>query len=111
MVTGVGQIGCIPYELARYDGNDSRCNEEINNAILLFNSGLKKLVVRFNKVLPGAKFVFLDSFESTKDLVVNAKTYGNYSNTICYSKYQQIHVQTPTTIVLLTSYMQLDVAI
>nr|XP_009770267.1 PREDICTED: GDSL esterase/lipase At1g33811 isoform X2 [Nicotiana sylvestris] len=76
VVTGVGQIGCIPYELARYDGNDSRCNEEINNAILLFNSGLKKLVVRFNKVLPGAKFVFLDSFESTKDLVVNAKTYG-----------------------------------
>lgn len=79
IVTGVGQIGCIPYQLARYDGNSSRCNEEINNAIQLFNSGLKRLVVRFNKVLPGAKFIFLDSFESSKDLVLNAKTYGKYS--------------------------------
>ncbi|KAF3666244.1 GDSL esterase/lipase [Capsicum annuum] len=76
IVTAVGQIGCIPYQLARYDGNSSRCNEEINDTILLFNLGLKKLVIRFNKVLQGAKFVFLDSFESSKDLVVNAKTYG-----------------------------------
>ncbi|CAA2965764.1 GDSL esterase/lipase At1g33811 [Olea europaea var. sylvestris] len=77
VVTGVGQIGCIPYELARYNGNGSRCNEEINNAIVLFNTGLKKLVDRFNKgQLPGAKFVYLDSYESSKDLVLNAKTYG-----------------------------------
>lgn len=75
-MTAIGQIGCIPYQLARYDGNGSRCNEEINDAIQLFNSGLKRLVIHFNKVLPGAKFVFLDSFESSKDLVLNAKTYG-----------------------------------
>lgn len=77
VVTGVGQIGCIPYQLARYDGNGSRCNEEINSAIVLFNTGLKTLVDRFNKgKLPGAKFVYLDSFQSSKDLVQNAKTYG-----------------------------------
>ncbi|KAL3641849.1 hypothetical protein CASFOL_012664 [Castilleja foliolosa] len=78
VVTGVGQIGCIPYELARYDGNSSRCNEEINNAIALFNTGLKKLVDRFNKGdhLRGSKFVYLDSFMSSKDLVQNAKAYG-----------------------------------
>ncbi|KAI3464304.1 hypothetical protein Pfo_020967 [Paulownia fortunei] len=77
VVTAVGQIGCIPYQLARYDGNGSRCNEEINNAISLFNRGLKRLVDRFNKgQLPGAKFVYLDSFQSSQDLVLNAKTYG-----------------------------------
>ncbi|KAL0326404.1 UNVERIFIED_CONTAM: GDSL esterase/lipase [Sesamum radiatum] len=77
VVTGVGQIGCIPYQLARYDGNGSRCNEEINNAIALFNTGLKRLVDRFNKgQLPGAKFVYLDSSQSSQDLVLNAKTYG-----------------------------------
>ncbi|KAL3513463.1 hypothetical protein ACH5RR_026180 [Cinchona calisaya] len=77
IVTGVGQIGCIPYELARSNGNGSTCNEEINNAILIFNSGLRKLVDRFNNgELPGAKFVYLDSFQSSKDLVLNAKTYG-----------------------------------
>ncbi|KAL7086362.1 hypothetical protein ACP275_14G334500 [Erythranthe tilingii] len=79
VVAGVGQIGCIPYQLARYNGNSSnRCNEEINSAIVLFNTGLKRLVDQFNKrgQLPGAKFVYLDSFESSKDLVQNAKTYG-----------------------------------
>ncbi|CAI9115161.1 OLC1v1015998C2 [Oldenlandia corymbosa var. corymbosa] len=78
IVTAVGQIGCIPYELARYEGNSSKCNEEINNAISLFNSGLKKMVDRFNNGgLPGAKFVYLDSFQSSRDLVLNAKAYGN----------------------------------
>ena len=78
IVSAVGQIGCIPYELARYDGNGSRCNEEINNAIILFNTGLRKLVDRFNNgELQGAKFVYLDSFQSSQDLVLNAKTYGN----------------------------------
>ncbi|KAK4433601.1 GDSL esterase/lipase [Sesamum alatum] len=79
IVTGVGQIGCIPYQLARYNGSSgsSRCNEEINSAIVLFNTALKRLVDRFNKgQLPGAKFVYLDSFQSSQDLVRNAKTYG-----------------------------------
>ncbi|KAK9270811.1 hypothetical protein L1049_026397 [Liquidambar formosana] len=77
VVTGVGQIGCIPYELARYNGNGSRCNEDINKAINIFNTGLRELVGRFNNgQLPGAKFVFLDSYQSTKDLYLNAASYG-----------------------------------
>lgn len=79
IVTAVGQIGCIPYQLARYDGNvnGSRCNEEINSAISLFNTGLKRLVDRFNRgLLPGARFVYLDSFQSSQDLAENARTYG-----------------------------------
>ncbi|KAK3426526.1 GDSL esterase/lipase At1g33811 [Eucalyptus grandis] len=77
IVTAVGQIGCIPYQLARYNGNNSRCNENINNAIVLFNSGLRKMVDAFNNgQLPGAKFVYLDSFESTKYLSQSAANYG-----------------------------------
>ncbi|CAA0838733.1 GDSL esterase/lipase [Striga hermonthica] len=75
ILAGVGQIGCIPYQLARYEGNGSRCNEEINNAISLFNTGLKRIVDQFN-YKGGAKFVYLDSFQSSKDLVQNAKSYG-----------------------------------
>ncbi|CAI0418762.1 unnamed protein product [Linum tenue] len=67
IVTSVGQIGCIPYQLARYTANNntgnnsSRCNEKINDAVSMFNSGLKRLVQRFNggTELPGAKFVYL----------------------------------------------------
>lgn len=77
VVTSVGQIGCIPYQLARFNGSGSQCNESINKAIILFNTGLRKLVDRFNNgQLPGAKFVYLDSFQNSKDLVLNAATYG-----------------------------------
>ncbi|KAJ4850644.1 hypothetical protein Tsubulata_023979 [Turnera subulata] len=77
IVTGVGQIGCIPYQLARYNGNNSRCNERINQAISLFNSGLFRLVQRFNNgQLPGAKFVYLDSYKSSSDLALNGTNYG-----------------------------------
>ncbi|XP_057973959.1 GDSL esterase/lipase At1g33811 [Malania oleifera] len=77
VVTGVGQIGCIPYELARYNGGSGRCNESINNAILFFNSGLRKLVTGFNRgQLPGSNFVYLDSYQSFKQLAQNARSYG-----------------------------------
>jgi len=80
-VVGVGQIGCIPYELARLDGDASsrgrRCNDGINKAISMYNAGLYRMVRRFNSELPGAKFVYVNTFESSKDLVNNAASYGN----------------------------------
>ncbi|KAJ6885200.1 hypothetical protein NC652_032023 [Populus alba x Populus x berolinensis] len=77
IVTAIGQIGCIPYQLARYNGTNSRCNEKINNAISLFNSGLLKLVQNFNNGrLPGAKFVYLDSYKSSNDLSLNGTSLG-----------------------------------
>ncbi|KAF5732780.1 putative zinc finger protein [Tripterygium wilfordii] len=77
IITAVGQIGCIPYQLARYHGNGSRCNEEINKAISLFNSGLRNLVDSANSgQLAGAKFVYLDFYQSTKDIVQNGSAYG-----------------------------------
>ncbi|CAL1399541.1 unnamed protein product [Linum trigynum] len=83
IVTSVGQIGCIPYQLARYTNNNntknSRCNEKINDAVSMFNSGLKRLVQRFNAggtELPGAKFVYLDFYKSTSDLYLNSSQYG-----------------------------------
>ncbi|KAM7509379.1 hypothetical protein LguiA_019832 [Lonicera macranthoides] len=78
IVSSVGRIGCIPYQLARYNGSgSSQCNEDINNAIALFNSGLKKLVDRFNNgQLPSSKFVFLDSFQTGQDLAINSPSYG-----------------------------------
>lgn len=49
----------------------------INSAIILFNDGQKTLVDGYNRDhLQGAKFVYLDSFQSSQDLVQNAKTYG-----------------------------------
>lgn len=81
IVSAVGQIGCIPYQLARFRGNNTRCNEKINTAISIFNSGLRNLVDRFNRgLLPGAKFVYLDSYKSSGDLFLNGTNYGIYVN-------------------------------
>lgn len=94
VVTGVGQIGCIPYQLARYNGNGSRCNEEINSAITLFNTGIKRMVDVFNRGrLPGAKFVYLDSFQSSIDLVKNARKYGRIFFSIYIYCHQEIQKQ------------------
>ncbi|KAL5721105.1 hypothetical protein ACHQM5_013705 [Ranunculus cassubicifolius] len=79
IVAGVGQIGCIPYQLARYNAGskDPRCNEAINSAISLFNSGLLNLVNRFNSgELTGAKFVYANTYKSSIDLVEKAASYG-----------------------------------
>ncbi|KAF4372958.1 GDSL esterase/lipase At1g33811 [Cannabis sativa] len=76
IVTSVGQIGCIPYELARFDGNNSRCNEDINKAIQIFNTQIIRLVNRFNSQFPGAKFVYMDFYQSTVDLYRKARSYG-----------------------------------
>lgn len=86
IVSAVGPIGCIPYQLAQYNGNSSRCNEKINDAIILFNNGLKKLISSLNngRILPGAKFVYLDSYTSSLDLYNNASASGN-SAPNCYA--------------------------
>ncbi|KAK1264090.1 GDSL esterase/lipase [Acorus gramineus] len=78
-IIGVGQIGCIPYELARMNNRNgkSRCNEEINRAISIYNNGLIKMIDRFNNgELPGANFVYVNTYESSKDVAANANSYG-----------------------------------
>ncbi|KAF3337327.1 GDSL esterase/lipase [Carex littledalei] len=78
-IVGLGQIGCIPYELARLNNSTNKnttCNENINKAIAMFNTGLLQMVKRFNTEKPGAKFVYVNTLESSKDLVSNASTYG-----------------------------------
>ncbi|KAK1300201.1 GDSL esterase/lipase [Acorus calamus] len=78
-IIGVGQIGCIPYELARMNNRNekNRCNEEINRAISIYNNGLIKMVDRFNNgELPGANFVYVNTYESSKDVAGNATSYG-----------------------------------
>ncbi|KAK2994576.1 hypothetical protein RJ640_012743 [Escallonia rubra] len=59
-IFGLGQIGCTPAELGKYDTNGSACVDTINDAVRLFNNRLKPLVDDFNKNLPGAKFTLIN---------------------------------------------------
>ncbi|XP_060966063.1 GDSL esterase/lipase At1g33811-like [Cannabis sativa] len=78
IVTSVGQIGCIAYELARFNGNNSRCNDDINKAIQIFNTEIIRLVNRFYSQFPGAKFVYMDFYQNTVDLYRKARSYVLY---------------------------------
>ncbi|KAL6890549.1 hypothetical protein ACP4OV_008804 [Aristida adscensionis] len=128
VVAGVGEIGCIPYELARMDDDDQpddpttpssssssgdgisitiggggggggrrsppsstsknssskpppgagACNDKINSAVAIFNRGLLSMVKRFNQggQLRGARFVFLDTVQTGRELAAKAAAHG-----------------------------------
>ncbi|CAN6475596.1 unnamed protein product [Victoria cruziana] len=76
VVTAIGQIGCIPYELSRLSRNGSECVGSINRAVQMFNAGLRALVIRLNRRLPDANFVFFNSYFAFQDIMDNAAYYG-----------------------------------
>ncbi|KAK3007495.1 hypothetical protein RJ639_014617 [Escallonia herrerae] len=59
-IFGLGQIGCTPAELGKYDTYGFACVDTINDAVRLFNNRLKPLVDDFNKNLSGAKFTLIN---------------------------------------------------
>ncbi|XP_021721589.1 GDSL esterase/lipase At1g29660-like [Chenopodium quinoa] len=58
VVFGLGQIGCTPAEKARF--NSTKCVDEINKAVDLFNTKLVSLVDDFNLKLLEAKFTYIN---------------------------------------------------
>ena len=79
-VIGVGQVGCIPSELATYSSNGVTCVDGINNAVQIFNSKVVSLIDEFNKNLDGAHFTFLNGFHINDDILQRASSYGNNLN-------------------------------
>ncbi|KAJ9536034.1 hypothetical protein OSB04_un000794 [Centaurea solstitialis] len=59
-VIGLGQIGCVPAEIARFGTGGKLCVESINNAVKLFNDKLKDLVDELNKDYSEARFTFIN---------------------------------------------------
>ncbi|KAG7966126.1 hypothetical protein I3843_08G034500 [Carya illinoinensis] len=61
VVYGLGLLGCIPYEVRLYGANVSGCVDKINEAVMLFDNGLKSLVSDLNNNLTNATFIFINS--------------------------------------------------
>ncbi|KAF5461730.1 hypothetical protein F2P56_017805 [Juglans regia] len=62
VVYGLGLLGCIPYEVKMYGANISGCVDKINEAVMLFNNGLKSLVSDLNNNHTiNATFIFINS--------------------------------------------------
>lgn len=79
---GLGLIGCIPHEISIHGENGSICVDEENRAALMFNDKLKPVVDRFNKELPDAKFIFINSavisLRDSKDFNTSKLQGNNY---------------------------------
>ncbi|KAI3800784.1 hypothetical protein L1987_28880 [Smallanthus sonchifolius] len=73
---GIGPIGCSPNALAQHSQDGSTCVAKINSANQMFNRRLISLVDNFNKNLPDAKFIYINSFGIFKDLINRPKTFG-----------------------------------
>lgn len=80
-VFGVGSIGCTPYARANFENKGGGCVDKINNAIQLFNDGLKALVRQLNTKMAGAKFTYIDVFKISS---TSPTTSGSFSyNLLC----------------------------
>ncbi|XP_054778186.1 GDSL esterase/lipase At1g29670-like [Prosopis cineraria] len=65
VLVGMGYIGSTPRALTTLETNSSV--DDINKAAFIFNSNLKSQVDRFNKALPNASFIFINSTVSKVD--------------------------------------------
>ncbi|XP_073149989.1 GDSL esterase/lipase At5g45670-like isoform X2 [Henckelia pumila] len=84
VLTGVGQIGCSPYELAQNSPDGSTCVSRINEADQIFNNRLRSLVDNFNTDLRVARFIYIDVYGIFQDLMDNPSDFGfRVTNAAC----------------------------
>ncbi|XP_015057907.1 GDSL esterase/lipase At1g71691-like [Solanum pennellii] len=74
IISGIGQMGCIPSMLAETSGGG--CSETVNEMVHPFNSKLRTMIIKLNKDLAGAHLIFLDMEYMFKDIFKNHKAYG-----------------------------------
>ncbi|XP_058196044.1 GDSL esterase/lipase At1g29670-like [Rhododendron vialii] len=76
VLTGVGQIGCSPNELAQNSPDGRTCVQRINSANQLFNNRLKSLVDNLNNNFSDAKFIYINAYGIFQDLITKPSSFG-----------------------------------
>ncbi|KAJ7513895.1 hypothetical protein O6H91_05G029000 [Diphasiastrum complanatum] len=76
VVAAVGPLGCIPYQLTFNLREGGSCAPRVNNLIMNFNKAASEMVLELGSSLPGANFVFADSYKVVFDIVNNPQAYG-----------------------------------
>lgn len=71
---GLGPLGCIPSQ--RVKSKTGMCLKRVNEWVMEFNTRTTKLLEDLNKLLPGAKFAFADTYPAVLDLIDNPTRYG-----------------------------------
>ncbi|KAL5704054.1 hypothetical protein ACHQM5_022528 [Ranunculus cassubicifolius] len=75
VLSGVGQMGCIPSILAQ--SPDGKCSEQVNQLVTPFNTNIKAMMNDLSTNLPGSKFIFIDIYRMfEQDIMRNPAQYG-----------------------------------
>lgn len=74
-------LGCTPLVRTFLNATSDACIEPMNHAALLFNSGLRSIVKNHNggvrSHMPGASFVYVNSYKIISDIIQHPAKYGN----------------------------------
>ncbi|XP_024368984.1 GDSL esterase/lipase At4g16230 isoform X1 [Physcomitrium patens] len=76
VVPALGPLGCIPFQLSFRLSKNGECSEKVNAEVREFNAGVFGLVKELNANLPGAKFIYLDSYKIVSEMIANPRAYG-----------------------------------
>ncbi|CAA7396548.1 unnamed protein product [Spirodela intermedia] len=74
VLTSVGSLACIPSILAQ--NPFSRCNEDVDELVIPFNTRVRGMVDGLNANLPGARFVLIDVFHLFRGILTDPLSYG-----------------------------------
>uniref|UniRef100_A0A0E0AAX8 GDSL esterase/lipase n=1 Tax=Oryza glumipatula TaxID=40148 RepID=A0A0E0AAX8_9ORYZ len=73
-------LGCTPVVRTFLNATSDACIEPMNHAALLFNSGLRSIVKNHNggvrSHMPGASFVYVNSYKIISDIIQHPAKYG-----------------------------------
>ncbi|KAF3948294.1 hypothetical protein CMV_025690 [Castanea mollissima] len=76
LLTGVGPLGCIPYQRASGQAQPGRCVDNVNQILGTFNEGLRSLVTQLNANHPNAMFLYGNAYTTFGDIINSPATYG-----------------------------------
>lgn len=93
-LVGIGQLGCIPNQLASGLAPPGKCVSNVNDMVGLFNIRLRSLVDQLKKSHHDAIFVYGNTFGAFGDILTNATAYGKniiFKYYICFTKNKKSH--------------------
>ncbi|KZV22443.1 GDSL esterase/lipase [Dorcoceras hygrometricum] len=81
VVVGVGPLGCIPFIRAIDLIPSGECSGEVNALVQGYNQKLKEKLYQMNRDLwPSAVFVYANSYDIFRDIILNHHIYGFEDN-------------------------------
>jgi phospholipase/lecithinase/hemolysin len=78
---GLPPLGCLPLQRTVNRASPGDCNRWHNMVARRFNRGLRAMVTRLNRELPGAQVVYIDVYRLLSNMIARPSAYGEYTST------------------------------